>query len=188
MNKRTILLAAFTVLVLAQWAVPSSMILRREASLRQGKEFKLRVRPLDPYDAFRGRFVRLDFDVVAVAPPGGGPVVPDQKAYALLKADSAGFAMVESVSLAPPDSNDYLAVTLQPEYNLRTGNTGKAQIVWPFDRYYMEEAAAPEAERIYRERARNSMVYVTVRISRGTGVITGLYLDGQPIEEIVRKP
>ena len=68
MNKRTILLAAFTVLVLAQWAVPSSMILRREASLRQGKEFKLRVRPLDPYDAFRGRFVRLDFDAVAVAP------------------------------------------------------------------------------------------------------------------------
>ncbi|HOD52465.1 MAG TPA: hypothetical protein PLM14_17660, partial [Candidatus Hydrogenedentes bacterium] len=62
-----------------------------------------------------------------------------------------------------------------------------AQIVWPFDRYYMEEAAAPEAERIYRERARNSMVYVTVRISRGTGVITGLFVDGRPVEEMIRK-
>jgi len=60
---------------------------------------------------------------------------------------------------------------------------GKATIVWPFDRYYMGEAAAPQAEQVYRQRVRSSSTYITVRVSGGTGVITGLSMDGKPIED-----
>lgn len=187
MNTRNALLAAFAVLVIAQWAVPAGMILRREASMVRGNEFKLRVRPVDPYDAFRGRYVQLGFDPITVPPPGGVRVVPGQKAYALLKADSAGFVMVEAVTSTAPKDGDYLEVTLRPDANFGGTGSGRAQIVWPFDRYYMEETVAPAAERVYRDQASSTTAYVTVRVLNGTGVITGLYLDGVPIEQKVRE-
>jgi len=179
---RTIVLSLFAALVLAQLAVPAGMILRRETALGRGIEYKLRVRPVDPYDAFRGRFVQLGVDAAQVPLPVGARLAEGQKAYAILAMDLEGFAVVQSVSFTAPDTEACLKVRLRP------GDPGKATIIWPFDRYYMEETAAPQAEQVYRQRARSSSAYITVRISGGTGVITGLYIDGKPIEEIIRNP
>ena len=179
---RTIVLSLFAALALAQLAVPSGMILRRETALSRGQEYKIRVQPVDPYDAFRGRFVRLGFDVTTAPLPPEARLARGQRAYAVLETDSEGFAVVKSVSFAAPDGTAYLKVRLRPS------GAGKAQVIWPFDRYYMEETAAPQAEQLYRERARNSAAYITVRVSDGTGVITGLYLDGKPIEQEIHKP
>lgn len=179
---RTIILVLFAALALAQLAIPAGMILRRETALSQGQEYKIRVQPVDPYDAFRGRFVRLGFDVASVPLPADVRLAGGQKAYAVLEADPEGFVIVKSVSFTTPDTGAYLKVRVRPS------GTGKAEILWPFDRYYMEETAAPEAERLYRERARSSAAYITVRVWGGTGVITGLYLDGKPIEEGIQRP
>jgi hypothetical protein len=69
-------------------------------------------------------------------------------------------------------------------------------IEYPFDRYYMNEDAAPEAERIYAAQARRPAMddepsrddYVVVRIRDGDGVIEQLYLRAQPVEELLHKP
>ncbi|OQA28991.1 MAG: hypothetical protein BWY59_00590 [Verrucomicrobia bacterium ADurb.Bin345] len=186
--KRTILLPAFVVLALVQLAVPANMILHREMTIRHGKEYKLRAQPVDPYDAFRGRYVRLNFDVAEAPPPTSDPLKRQQKAYAVLESDSEGFATVASVSLTPPDTDNYLAVRLNPHAQRQPREAPKTDIVWPFERYYMEESAAPEAERMYRERIRTSSVHITFRVLRGTGVITGLYLDDKPIEAALSTP
>lgn len=177
---RTIVLALSYALALVQLAVPAGMILRREGVLNRGVEFKIRTQPVDPYDAFRGRFVRLGFDNATVPLPAGAKLANGQKAYAILETDAAGFATVPSVSFTKPDTEAYLKV------RLRYSEPGKAAIIWPFDRYYMEETAAPKAEQAYRQRARSSSAYITVRVSGGTGVITGLYIDGKPIEQIIQ--
>ncbi len=177
---RSILLALFAALVCAQLAVPTSMILHRETVLKKGQEYKIRTRPIDPNDAFRGRFVQLGYDAVTVSLPGNAPLADGQKAYAIIEADPEDFAVVKAISFTPPDGTAYLKVLVRP------GGGGKAQLLWPFDRYYMEETAAPEAERLYREQARNATAYITVRIWSGTGVITGLYLDGKPIEQRIQ--
>ena len=177
---RMIVLSLFAALVFVQLAVPTGMILRREAALRNGQEFKIRVQPVDPYDAFRGRYVQLGFNVTAAALPAGVQLTRPRSVYAVLETDPSGYAAVKSISLTTPSGAAYLSVRVFPY------SSGSARVVWPFDRYYMEENAAPEAERVYRERVQKSEAYITVRVANGTGVITGLYIDGKPIEEMLR--
>ncbi|MDD5136646.1 MAG: hypothetical protein PHN63_04800, partial [Candidatus Omnitrophica bacterium] len=57
------------------------------------------------------------------------------------------------------------------------------------DRYYMEEKAAPAAERAYRQSAQRDTqdAYIIVRIKDGFAIIENLYVGGQKIEDAVRK-
>ena len=51
----------------------------------------------------------------------------------------------------------------------------------------MNESAAPEAEKLYNEKLSNSntSVYITVKIYKGKSVLDKLYIDGEPIEDIL---
>ena len=60
--RKKYLLIAFACMVLAQLAFPLKMILGREVSLLQGETFLMKVKPLDPYDAFRGRYVTISYE------------------------------------------------------------------------------------------------------------------------------
>ena len=57
----------------------------------------------------------------------------------------------------------------------------------PFDRYYMNEDAAPEAERAYLEHSnvRQRDAYITVRVWKGYAVLDGLFIADQRIEEFL---
>ena len=57
----------------------------------------------------------------------------------------------------------------------------------PFDRYYMKESRAPEAERSYNRRAQGEKAWVTVRIREGHAVLEELYIDGLPIREYLEQ-
>jgi uncharacterized membrane-anchored protein len=64
----------------------------------------------------------------------------------------------------------------------------KVYLDLPIDRYYMEEKAAPAAERVYRQHTQRDKqdAYVTVRVKDGFAVIEGLFVGGQKIEDAVR--
>lgn len=53
-------------LCVIQLAVPAFMIVRREHALSMGRAFKFRTAPVDPYDAYRGRYVALNFEAATV--------------------------------------------------------------------------------------------------------------------------
>lgn len=172
----------FVLLAVVQIAIPASMILRREETLDQGTVYRFQTKPVDPYDAFRGRYVRLGFEVDTVSKPESETFAPGQKVYAVLGRNSLGFATIESLELERPEG-DYV------EVRVRYTTADKVFIELPFDRYYMEEESAPEAERAYlshtRERAPNS--YVAVRIKDGLAVLEELYIDGLPIRDYMER-
>jgi len=66
---------------------------------------------------------------------------------------------------------------------------GLVYVQFPFDRYYMDEHAAPAAEAAYREHSRGEVrdVYVTVRVKDGNAVVEELFIAGMPIREFLRK-
>ena len=66
---------------------------------------------------------------------------------------------------------------------------GAYHVILPFDRYYMEESQAPEAELAYREHSRGKTgdTYITVRVLYGMAVIEDLYVDGKPIREFLKE-
>ena len=91
----------------------------------------------------------------------------EDRVFASLENDAEGFAQITALSARPPDSGPYLQTDVQYVYAERrevrdrddpaAGTlTGEWRVTlkMPFDRFYMEEKLAPEAERAYRDHSR----------------------------------
>jgi len=170
-------LVLLLLVALAQLAVPSSMIWKREQTLRRGSVWKLRTAPVDPVDAFRGRYIALEFEAetheIAMTPTvGHGDTV-----FVTLRTDAEGFADIDQVTTTPPAGDDYITARLN----------GK-RVSLPFARYWVTERDAPAAEEAYRAQSRRDKrnAFVTVRVFRGDAALEQLYLDGQPLGEFLR--
>ena len=170
-------LIVFVLVACAQIAVPASLIWKREQTLRQGSVWKLRTAPVDPVDAFRGRYVALEFEEETreIAPPAeasdGRPV------FVTLRQTPEGFAEIDRISTTPPSGHDFIEVELR-------GKTVKL----PFDRYWVTERDAPAAEAAYQAQSRPEKrnAYVTVRVFHGDAALEQLYLDNLPLGEYLR--
>ena len=181
---KTWILPALLVLALVQLAVPIGMIVRRELTLREGKAFRFRTAPVDPYDAFRGKYVALAIEPQSVAVKESEKYVRGQPAYAVLAPGTNGFATVVRVEPRRPAVGDYIAV--RAEYDVWAG--GQLRLRWPFDRYYLNERDAPRAEQAYREHSRGGArdAYVQVRVKNGFAVLEELYVGGKPVAEALK--
>ncbi len=178
---RGVKLATLAVVLAAQFAVPGWMLGKREWVLRNGAEYKFRTAPVDPSDPFRGRYVALSFEALTAEYTDPAGVETFGKAlYATLTVDDTGFAKFGRVSRTPPESGDYMRVE-----TWFSGAPNQTQFVPPFDRYYMNESAAPAAEQAYREHSNVRMgdAYATVRVWKGYSVLDGLFLGDQRIED-----
>lgn len=179
--KKVILLVLFAALCLVQLGVPASMIYKRETTLRYGEVFKFRTAPIDPYDAFRGRYVALNYAQGTIS--GHWPTDEYRRgrvAYAVLDRDDEGYARITDVRLVRPDNQMYLKV--------RIGwvNANLLTLHLPFDRYYMDEFEAPVAEREFmrpRQDRQEHTAYARTRVRQGFGVIEELMVEEKPIRE-----
>ena len=183
MKKTPYVLILFSCLALIQIATPVSMIARREMTLRNGRQFRFRTAPVDPYDAFRGRYVALRIENGLVPVAEGVKLVRNQKVYAHIKEDKEGFAKIVSVSIERPEGDAYLQARVS-----RYARRNKVRLHLPFNRYYMDEKDAPAAETAYRRHSRRGRrdAYIAVRIKSGFAVIEELYVGGKPILEFIQ--
>ena len=187
--KRAGMIVAFVCVAIIQLGVPVGMIAKREATLRLGHAYKFRTAPVDPVDAFRGRYVWLNYEQHQAPWKGESQGGRCGTAFARIEAGTDGFAVVGDVGSQPPQSGDFVKV--QNVYPGWGTNSHMAQFQLPFDRYYMEEAKAPRAEQAYREHQNrrgqtNHTTYAVVRIKDGDAVIENVILDGRPIAEFAR--
>lgn len=179
MKDGRLILILLALVFLAQWLVPVSMILGREQVLKHGTEVRFRVEPVDPYDPFRGRYVRINVNPVAdESVEWADGLKRGESAFAMFEPDAEGFAHARSVLRERPETGLYL----------------EGKVNWPrtrsldlgLTRYYMNERMAPATERLVADRLRQDAdIHITVRILEGESVITGLYVDGVPVEDIV---
>ncbi len=178
---RLMRLTLFAAVAAAQLAVPAWMIADREITLRQGQAVRFKCKPVDPYDAFRGRFVALGIESDTVAWTGRQMLSWGQPVYALLAEGPGGFTEVSGISLTRPKEG--LAI------QAKVGRTvpGKIMLSFPFDRYYMDEYDAPEAERAYERSDRTEKsAYITVRVRGTKSVLEELYIADMPVREYLR--
>lgn len=186
-----LLLLALVAVCAAQWAVPVYLVQRGQTTLAQGTQYRFRTAPIDPVDPFRGRYVVLDFEAARLALRNGADAFEaGRRVYAPIVVGDDGFATLGAPAAAAPASGDYLEVEVQ------WVNAGEIGLRLPFDRYYMDEHAAPEAERRYWEASRprgttdaedpRKPAFVTVRVRNGYAVLEELYIDGKPVRELLR--
>lgn len=177
-----LILGIFLVLCLIQLLIPVSMIYQHESTLSSGTMYKFKTAPVDPADVFRGKYVALRFDANEAHGETGIDWASTNEVYALIETATDGFAHFPMVLLEPPINADYLTVKV-----FRTQGS-RIFLTLPFDRYYLPEDLAPQAEQAYREHSRtgNRDAYVTVVIKDGSGVISNLYISDKPILEFLR--
>lgn len=183
MNKKTLLVILFACFSLVVIAVPISMIFQQEKVLKVGQEFRFKTAPIDPFDAFRGRYVALRLEQSQITKPKNLNLANGQKIYALITVDPEGFAKFSGISLTEPKGAAYLKAHVQYAWK------DKLNLDLPIDRYYMEENKAPAAETLYRKHSvlKKQDAYVVVAIDKGVAVVKKLYVAGKPIEEAIRK-
>ena len=180
MNKKKILLVLFILAALVQLYVPAKMILDRENVLATGKEYKFNVEPIDPSDPFRGKYITLRFKDTRFDNQTGVEWIKGETVYVRFKLDNNGFAIIDTVSEEKPtNTSDYLKTKIR--YN--------RSVKFLFDRYYMEESKAYQAEKLYKESRRDTskVTYALVNIKNGKAVLKNVLINGVPIRELVKK-
>jgi uncharacterized membrane-anchored protein len=185
MNPRLVF-GLYIAVAIVQLAMPIGQIRKYEDILLTGRSYKFLTAPVDPYDAFRGKYVALNYAYTWTILHEGNKMGPRGSAYITLRQDGNGFAQFVDLTLDPPPSGDYLRV----DYWLSGMNNASFRL--PFDKFFMEESRAPQAERAYRNnpnrRSQTSgQTYVLVRVKDGRGVIEDLFIDDQPIREFIKK-
>ena len=168
------LIGGLILLGLIQLAVPGYMIAHQEDIRNNGNEYKFRAVPVDPYDMFRGRYINLTFDDARLKRDGRG-FKRGEAVYAILTIGPDGFAHLADVSRTPPSQGDYFPVKVS------SGWEHELMLELPFNRYYLKENHAPEAENFYFMSVNRKNAWVTVKIKNGETALTELYINGRPI-------
>ena len=174
MNKKTLFLL-FAIAALLHLAFPLSMILRQEWTLKHGEQVLLRTQPVDPYDVLRGRYVALAFHENKIKQSAEG-LQRRQQVYAQYRIGEDGFAAVTNLVANRPKGFSIPA---------RVGwvNAQQVNYQFTFNRYFLNENIAPEAEAAYRRMNRRGKTntWVQVRVLKGHAVIEDLMLAGKPV-------
>lgn len=209
MNKKRWLFGLVLLGILVQFLCVGGMIVQKEQVLRNGTLHRFKVEPVDPWDLMRGRYVTLSFpDANTVK--SDQAYESSEWVYVRLKKNEEGFSAFDTVTRdRPEDLSDTLRLRVSycsPTYvyvtnrieksadeagknskpytvDVRESRPYKVRLKTSFSRFYMDEDAAPEAERLVNrrdERDRKPAV-ACVRVLNGQAVLADLEIDGQPI-------
>lgn len=183
-NKKNILLL-FALVVIAQLYVPLQMIFNQEDIIKTGTEFKFQTAPIDPYDAFRGKYITLFFKEREITVKNVKKYISGETVFATIITTKNGFAKVSSISKSKPENtNSYLKLKIV--FSL---NDDKIAINFPFNRFYMNENTAPKAEKIYREFSikKKNETYALVAIKNGEAVIKDVRINEVSLIDLANK-
>lgn len=177
---KTLLWIIFGLTALAQWAAPLSQIRRHEQTLAKGTLVKLKCSAPDPYDPLRGRYLAVRPEQQEVSVAADLELEAGTLVYGILTTGADGMATITALSLTPPSGGDYIRVKSGSTYD------NKTHITWPFDRFYINEKLAPEADTWFAENIRGDKgIIAEVRVLDGRAALADLSLDGKSFREIL---
>ncbi len=186
---RKILLSLFLVLMLiAQWLIPYKMIWTNDRTVKEGKVFKFKTMPIDPSDAFRGKFIHLNYDNTLFCLADNKSYKQAQEVFVSIDNDSLGYAKITAISHIKPSNPNYIVANINYIQQLEE-DSSCIDINFPFDRYYMEESKSKDAEDLYRKSIRHftKNVYSVVYIKDGNAVLTDVKIDDKSIKDLIPK-
>lgn len=180
-------LAFALVMALYLW-FPWSLIRQQERILEQGELIRLRLQPVDPYDVFRGRYIRLFYGAWE-APAQGQPVL-SEPVFVTFRTDSLGFQTPDRVHLEAPADEPYLrTIALYADPSLQTVQVDPPESLLY---YYLNDEIAPLAERYFQELMATApdqpeQAYAAVRLLDGEARIEQVFMAGKPVGIYVRE-
>lgn len=174
MKSKKIIFAIFALII---FAVPAYIIFGSEDILENGHLHKLQLRGYDPFDPFRGKYLRLAYDDMISC---NESLEEGDVAYVTLEKDSLGFSHFSYADAVKPEHDDYIEAEL-----LYVGD-GMARIkIDNLTKYFINESKAYEAELILQNfrRDRPEDLYVAVRVLDGEARLEDIFVEETPLLE-----
>jgi len=187
MNNKKIILPVFIIIALVQLYVPASMIFNKEKVLETGAVYKFKTEPIDPNDPFRGKYIILNFERNTFQVENTEDWTRGEYIYVYLTQGSDGFARINSITKEKlTDNQDFIKTKVK---YIASDSTNTITVEYPFNRFYMEESKAYEAEVVYRQSQvdTTNLTYALVSIKNGDAVLKDVLINETPIREIVKE-
>lgn len=177
----------FILVAFVQLAIPAQMIFNQEAVLQKGIVYKFKTRPIDPSDPFKGKYITLNFDINNFKTKDT-LWERNQDVFVYLATDSLGYAKIDTVSkeVLLNNSKDYV----KAKANWYSKYSKSVTIRFPFNKYYMKETKAYNAELAVIERQRDSLpnnTHALVYVNKGEAVLDDVIIDDMSIKDYVEK-
>lgn len=177
----------FIIVVIMQLFIPAQMILNQESILKTGTAYKFKTQPVDPNDPFKGKYISLNYEINSFK-TNDSLWQRNELIYVYLKTDSLGYAKIDAISrtILKENKNDYVKVK-SGYYNTYSKNLN---IQFPFNKYYMKETKAYNAEVAVRHRQQDSIpnnTYALVFVKEGEAVLEDVIIDEISIKDYVEK-
>lgn len=186
MNKK-IAIPAFIIMAIAQLYFPAQIILNNEKIYREGKEFLFKTAPIDPTDPFRGKYIVLSFEETSARVSNAVDWNYGDPVYVSLGTNEKGYATIQSIAKEKPENSEsYVKASIS---YVSGDSAAHVTIQYPFDRFYMEESKAYDAEIIYNESLRDTaqVTYAIIAVKNGDAVVKDVIINGVPVREAVLK-
>ena len=182
--KKTVIILGTVLVFGLQWFFASKMILDQENVVATGTAYKFKTRPLDPTDPFRGKYVALRFE--AETYKIHEDAMPySETLYVYLKEDHLGYAEVDTVVVEPLErTQDYVTASYNSHYG------GTLRFNYDFDRFYMKENKAYDAEVVMRPNRNLEEqldCYAIVYVKDGKSVLDNVMIEDMPIKDYVKE-
>lgn len=190
MNKlnKTIFLVYAALVVL----IPVYIIASSEMILGSGKLYKFRMEGYDPFDLFRGNYLRLNINTENI-PTEKTDWEAGEKVYLKIDVDQDGYAYFSEAMDTPPTSGDYMVSKIPswfilPEVNARFGNGMRSKTIsvdMPdhLGKYFINEDYADKGERLLQDERRKTTLHV--RVLNGGARLEDIYVGDAPIMKIL---
>ncbi|MBP7469701.1 MAG: GDYXXLXY domain-containing protein [Flavobacterium sp.] len=182
-NKNTLIIL-FLFVAMAQLFVPAQMIYNQEDILNTGKIIKFQCEPIDPNDPFRGKFITLNFKESGIKVKNLKGWNRNETVFAKIETSKDGFAKIKSISKTEPKDNS-IYLKLKINYIADYDNENKIYLDFPFNRFYMNEYKAKNAEEVYAESTigTTKTAYASVAVKNGEAVIKDVLIDNVSIKK-----
>lgn len=180
----------FFVMLLAQLYIPAKMVWDSEQVIAEGTEHKFLLRPVDPVDFFRGKYITLSYVESRFTRNQSVDFEDGSKVYCELGIGLDGFTQVlflhESQEMVG-DADYFEAVVRYTTGNLRQNVEKVVHLEFPFERYYMNEGKAKAAEDLARAKLieEKNVVYGVVLIKDGSAVLDKVYINDDEISTLI---
>ena len=145
------------------------------------QEFDFKAEGYDPYDPGRGHFLALKVYPDKIDNAIAEKYAPGKTPYVLVGKDQNGLATITGFAAAPGNTPCFKA-------NQALVFGGRIERLYPFNRFYINEELAQDAERILED-AVNSKKTCVLRVKLypdGASAVSSLLIDGRDIRELAR--
>ena len=186
-------LAVLILVLLIAAAYPLKTIYEFEYPEIPPVEFRFRCTGFDPYDAFRGRYVRVQPLPNEIIARKNEKFKWGESVYVLLETKN-GYAVVTGLSAKKPEKGNFIRVKYSYcSAKWTKGKKSKEQyhhFNYPFGYYYINEKSASSAEKAVQKavrKNRKSCVLSVLIYSNGSFAVKDLLIDGKPLKEVLKK-